>query len=115
MKKLKYRSWDNAPEDKGKTYTEKSKTMPDMHTDPRTVIENHIRGINPITGAVLDRQLYYGDNILPYEKDLTYEELRLRRLSLNAQVEQLKQQNAAAEEPAQAPVDDEGAGATNDE
>ena len=47
MKKQKYRSWDNAPEDKGTVYTEKSKTMPDMHTDPRTVIENHIRGINP--------------------------------------------------------------------
>ena len=113
MKKNKFRSWGNAPEDKGEINKGKSKTMPDMHTDPRTVIENHIRGINPITGAVLDRQLYYGDNILPYEKDLTYEELRIKRMSLNAQVKAL-QDAPKTEEPTQDKLDDPGTGETND-
>ena len=106
MKKNKFRSWINAPEDKGETNTEKSKTMPDMHQDPRQVIENHVRGINPITGAILDKQHYYGENILPYQKDLTFEELRLRRLALNQQVNGLQKQ--ATEEPTQDDVDTGG-------
>lgn len=87
--KNKFRMWGNVPTSKGEENKGKSKTMPDMEVNPRQVIENHVRGINPITGAVLDRGLYYGENILPYEKDLTYEELRLKRLSLQSKYEAL--------------------------
>ena len=89
MKKQKFRSWGNIPSNEGEKNTGKSKTMPDMEINPRRVLENHVRGINPITGAVLDKGLYYGDNILPYEKDLTYEELRIKRMALNEQVKQM--------------------------
>jgi len=60
-----------------------------MHVDPRVVLENHVRGINPINGAVLDKQHYYGDAILPYAKDLTYEELQLKRQALEQQIKQI--------------------------
>ena len=86
MAKAKFRSWNNVPEDKGSINTEKSATMPDMHTDPRVVLENHVRGINPITGAILDKQHYYGDAILPYNKDLTFEELAIKRAALEEQI-----------------------------
>lgn len=86
MAKAKFRSWNNVPEDKGSINTEKSATMPDMHTDPRVVLENHVRGINPITGAILDKQHYYGDAILPYNKDLTFEELAIKRAALEQQI-----------------------------
>ena len=86
MAKAKFRSWNNVPEDKGSTNEEKSATMPDMHTDPRVVLENHVRGINPITGAILDKQHYYGDAILPYNKDLTFEELAIKRAALEEQI-----------------------------
>lgn len=77
--------------DKGEVNNEKSLTMPDMHNDPRVVLENHVRGINPITGAVLDNQRYYGDAILPYAKDLTYEELRMKRVALESQISDLNE------------------------
>ena len=89
MAKAKFRSWNNVPEDKGSINTEKSATMPDMHTDPRVVLENHVRGINPITGAILDKQHYYGDAILPYNKDLTFEELQIKRQALEQQIKQI--------------------------
>lgn len=83
IKKMKkFRTWTNVQQSKGETNEEKSKTMPDLHNDPRTTLENHIRGINPITGQILDRQQYYGDAIMPYQKDLTFEENRLRREAL---------------------------------
>jgi len=84
--KAKFRSWNHVPEDKGTENTEKSATMPDMHTDPRVVLENHVRGINPITGAILDKQHYYGDAIIPYDKDLTFEELQVKRKALEQQI-----------------------------
>lgn len=86
MAKKKIRSWQNSGTTKGETNNETSKTMPDMHVDPRVVLENHVRGINPITGAILDKQHYYGDNILPYAKDLTFEELRMKRQALETQI-----------------------------
>jgi hypothetical protein len=89
MAKAKFRSWNNVPEDKGSTNQEKSATMPDMHTDPRVVLENHVRGINPITGAILDKQHYYGDAIIPYGKDLTFEELQIKRAALEQQIKQI--------------------------
>lgn len=89
MAKAKFRSWNNVPEDKGSTNEEKSATMPDMHTDPRVVLENHVRGINPITGAILDKQHYYGDSIIPYGKDLTFEELQIKRAALEQQIKQI--------------------------
>ena len=89
MAKAKFRSWNNVPEDKGSINTEKSATMPDMHTDPRVVLENHVRGINPITGAILDKQHYYGDSIIPYGKDLTFEELQIKRAALEQQIKQI--------------------------
>ncbi len=82
MKKSKFRSWAETIITPGEKNTEKSKTMPDMSINPRTIIENHVRGINPITGAVLDRGIYYGDNQLPHYKDLTYEEIRIKRQEL---------------------------------
>ena len=89
MAKAKFRSWNNVPEDKGSTNEQKSATMPDMHTDPRVVLENHVRGINPITGAILDKQHYYGDAIIPYGKDLTFEELQIKRQALEQQIKQI--------------------------
>lgn len=94
MPKRKIRSWSSSMVTKGEESSKPSKTMPDMHNDPRIIIENHVRGINPITGAVLDGQRYYGDAILPYAKDLTYEELRLKRIALE---EKLKQYNESLE------------------
>lgn len=90
MAKQKIRTWSNPGKDKGFENTEKSVTMPDMQSDPRTVLENHVRGINPITGAVLDNAMYYGDNILPYRKDLTFEELKIKRAALENQAAQLQ-------------------------
>jgi len=77
--------------------------MPDMQNDPRVVLENHVRGINPITGAVLDNQRYYGDAILPYAKDLTFEELRIKRVALETKLAELneKLQETNMEEPSQ--------------
>jgi hypothetical protein len=89
MAKKKIKSWNNVSSTKGEINNEKSVTMPDMENDPRTVLENHVRGINPITGAILDRQRYYGDAIMPYEKDLTYEELRIKREALEQKVTDL--------------------------
>jgi hypothetical protein len=89
MAKKKIKSWNNVTPTKGEVNTEKSITMPDMENDPRTVLENHVRGINPITGAILDKQRYFGDAIMPYQKDLTYEELRVKRESLEARVNEL--------------------------
>lgn len=80
--KKKRRTWYNTFPTEGETNEEKSKTMPGMEINPRTIIENHVRGINPITGAVLDKGIYYGENILPTQKDLTYEELRTKRAEL---------------------------------
>lgn len=90
MAKKKFRTWANTMPTSGEVNTEPSKTMPDMHNDPRTIIENHVRGINPITGAILDGQKYYGDAILPYAKDLTYEELRVQREALKVRSDQLR-------------------------
>lgn len=90
MKKNKFRTWVDPMGGKTENSEMQSKTMPDMEVNPRTVIENHVRGINPITGAVLDKGIYYGENVLPYEKDLTYEELRLKRIALSNQVNNLK-------------------------
>lgn len=89
MAKRKIRSWNSAMVTKGEESSKPSKTMPDMHNDPRVIIENHVRGINPITGAILDGQRYYGDAVLPYAKDLTYEELRIKREALEQQVKEL--------------------------
>ena len=89
MAKTKLRTKGNYVPEKGEVNEEKSLTMPDMHNDPRTVLENHVRGINPITGAVLDNQRYYGDAILPYAKDLTYEELYIKRQALEKKVQDL--------------------------
>jgi hypothetical protein len=97
MAKTKIRNRRNYIPEKGQINDNPSKTMPGMSVDPRTTLENHVRGINPITGAVLDRQLYYGDEILPYAKDLTYEELRMRREGLLAQANELNDQITALE------------------
>lgn len=86
MAKKKIRSWNHSGTSQGEINNEQSKTMPDMHTDPRVVLENHVRGINPITGAILDKQHYYGDHILPYAKDLTFEELAMKRAALEKQI-----------------------------
>jgi len=101
MAKKKLRTKGNYVPEKGEVNEEKSLTMPDMHNDPRTVLENHVRGINPITGAVLDNQRYYGDAILPYAKDLTYEELLMKRKALESQLadfnEKIKSNESATE------------------
>mgnify|MGYP001496525979 CR=1 FL=1 len=86
----KRRNWYNTLPTSGEVNDEKSKTMPDMAINPRKIIENHVRGINPITGAILDRGIYYGENELPIKKDLTFEELRLRRLELERQLNESK-------------------------
>ena len=84
------RNWRNTFPTEGEKNEEKSLTMPDMAISPRTIIENHVRGINPITGAVLDKGVYYGNTILPHEKDLTFEELRLKRQVLEVQLNELQ-------------------------
>ena len=58
------RNWRNTYPDQGETNEESSKTMPDMAISPRTIIENHVRGINPITGAVLDSGVYPKKHIM---------------------------------------------------
>jgi hypothetical protein len=90
-KMAKKRTQSNYTVEKGEVNTEKSLTMPDMHSDPRMVLENHVRGINPITGAVLDGARYYGDAILPYAKDLTYEELLIKRQALEQKMANLNE------------------------
>lgn len=97
--KTQRRNWRNTYPDQGEINNEKSKTMPDMAISPRTIIENHVRGINPITGAVLDKGIYYGNNILPHEKDLTFEELRLKRQALENQLNELQQNAIQSETP----------------
>lgn len=114
--KKKFKTPFTAQEDQGVSYEWKSKTMPDMENDPRTVLKNHIRGINPITGAVLDSGHYYGDHVIPYQKDLTYEELYAKRQELNKQLQdvttkiqqsKVQNENAGVGEP-----DDNGEGDT---
>lgn len=85
-KKTMIRSKYNPPVDKGEVNEEKAITMPGLEDNPRQVLENHVRGINPITGAILDKQHYYGDAIIPYNQDLTYEELRIKSNALKAQL-----------------------------
>ena len=89
MAKKKIKNWNSPTMDTGEINEEKSKTMPDMHQDPRVVLENHVRGINPINGAILDKQHYYGDAILPYNKDLTFEELQIKRAALEQQMKEI--------------------------
>ena len=103
MAKTKLRTKANYKPEVGEVNEEKSLTMPDMQNDPRTVLENHVRGINPITGAILDNQRYYGNVILPYAKDLTYEELLIKRQALEQQVADLNEkiQATTVEEPSQ--------------
>ena len=103
MAKKKLKTWSNYTPEAGEVNEEKSLTMPDMQNDPRAVLENHVRGINPITGAVLDNQRYYGDAILPYAKDLTFEELRIKRAALETKLAELneKLQETNMEEPSQ--------------
>jgi hypothetical protein len=105
--KQRFKTWTNKSPEKGEINNDKSKTMPDMSMDPRTIIENHVRGINPITGAVLDRGIYYGQNILPYEKDLTYEELRLKRIALERKAKELVQLDRAAQSASATPQENE--------
>lgn len=92
------RNWRNTYPDQGEINEENSRTMPDMAISPRTIIENHVRGINPITGAVLDSGVYYGNNILPHEKDLTFEELRLKRQALENQLNEFKEQAVSSDQ-----------------
>jgi len=103
MAKKKLKTWSSYTPEAGEVNEEKSLTMPDMQNDPRVVLENHVRGINPITGAVLDNQRYYGDAILPYAKDLTFEELRIKRAALETKLAELneKLQATNVEEPSQ--------------
>ena len=91
MAKKKLKTWSSYTPEAGEVNEEKSLTMPDMQNDPRVVLENHVRGINPITGAVLDNQRYYGDAILPYAKDLTFEELRIKRAALETKLVELNE------------------------
>jgi len=103
MAKKKLKTWSSYTPEAGEVNEEKSLTMPDMQNDPRVVLENHVRGINPITGAVLDNQRYYGDAILPYAKDLTFEELRIKRAALETKLVELNEKLQATnmEEPSQ--------------
>ena len=96
MAKKKLKTWSSYTPEAGEVNEEKSLTMPDMQNDPRVVLENHVRGINPITGAVLDNQRYYGDAILPYAKDLTFEELRIKRAALETKLADLNEKIQAA-------------------
>lgn len=106
--KKKLRTWSNPGIDPGQTNDEKSATMPDMQNDPRTVLENHVRGINPITGAILDRQLYYGDAIMPYGKDLTFEELKIKREALEAKLAEVQNSIKAAQDATETTSRSEG-------
>jgi hypothetical protein len=96
MAKKKLKTWSSYIPEAGEVNEEKSLTMPDMQNDPRVVLENHVRGINPITGAILDNQRYYGDAILPYAKDLTFEELRIQRVALETKLADLNEKIQAA-------------------
>jgi hypothetical protein len=96
MAKKKLKTWSSYTPEAGEVNEEKSLTMPDMQNDPRVVLENHVRGINPITGAILDNQRYYGDAILPYAKDLTFEELRIQRVALETKLADLNEKIQAA-------------------
>ena len=116
--KAKFRSWGNPAPTKGTENTEKSATMPDMHVDPRVVLENHVRGINPINGAVLDKQHYYGDAILPYAKDLTFEELQIKREALEQQIKTIinpKKVTTDAKETTETTGDTSDSGSTTNE
>ena len=106
--KKKLRTWNNPQTTSGELNDSPSKTMPDMEINPRLVLENHVRGINPITAAVLDKQKFYGDNMLPYSKDLTFEELRLKRASLEKQLEGLNERLQSSETEETATNDGEG-------
>ena len=97
MAKKKLKTWSNYTPEAGEVNEEKSLTMPDMQNDPRAVLENHVRGINPITGAILDNAIYYGDAILPYNKDLTYEELQIKRKALENKVSELNEKIKATQ------------------
>ena len=96
MAKKMLKTWSTYTPEAGEVNDEKSLTMPDMQNDPRIVLQNHVRGINPITGAVLDNQRYYGDAILPYAKDLTFEELRIKRAALETKLADLNEKIQAA-------------------
>jgi hypothetical protein len=100
MSKLKIRSNYNPPVDKGVINEEKEITMPGLEDNPRQVLENHVRGINPITGAILDKQMYYGDAIVPYNKDLTFEELRIKAAALKNQLQDAETKMAALQQAA---------------
>lgn len=116
MAKKKIRTWSNPGIDKGVENTENSLTMPDMQNDPRTVLQNHVRGINPITGAVLDRQRYYGDAIMPYGKDLTYEELKIKREALEAKAAELSETLKTTQDATETTSGDQGSeGSTGNE
>lgn len=104
--KRKIRTWSSKMVTKGEKNSEETITMPDLHIDPRKVIENHVRGINPITGAILDNQRYYGNAILPYSKDLTYEELQLKRESLIDQVQNVEQKTNTPGQTSSEPTTD---------
>lgn len=116
MAKKKIRTWSNPGSYKGVENTENSLTMPDMQNDPRTVLQNHVRGINPITGAVLDRQRYYGDAIMPYGKDLTYEELKIKREALEAKAAELSETLKPTQDATETTSGDQGSeGSTGNE
>ena len=116
MAKKKIRTWSNPGIDKGVENTENSLTMPDMQNDPRTVLQNHVRGINPITGAVLDRQRYYGDAVMPYGKDLTYEELKIKREALEAKAAELSEKLKTTQDATETTSGDQGSeGSTGNE
>jgi hypothetical protein len=100
MSKLKIRSNYNPPVDKGEINEGKEITMPGLEDNPRQVLENHVRGINPITGAILDKQMYYGDAIVPYNKDLTFEELRIKAAALKNQLQDAETKMAALQQAA---------------
>jgi len=108
-KKMRYNTQAQAITYEGETNTENSKTMPGLHIDPRVILENHVRGINPINGAVINNQHYYGDAVLPYRKDLTYEELQLRKNALlEQQAELLETLTSAKKSPTGDPVPTNG-------
>ena len=105
--KKKFRTNYETYTTEGEKNDDLSKTMPGMHNDPRTVIENHVRGINPITGAILDNQMYYGDAILPYAKDLTFEELKIKREELEAKAIELNEKWKAEKLAAESAIQEE--------
>lgn len=114
---MKFRTRFSPAIDKGEVNEEESKTFPDLHQDPRTVLENHVRGINPITGAILDNQRYYGDAIKPYANDLTFEELRIKREGLEQQLLDLNEKltKSTGQEPDSEPTTDSESGSTQNE